>query len=259
MSLAVFGRVLAVSLVLCCAPALAQPATATTYEPSIGQAGKDVVWIPTSLSLANKMLDMAKVTPNDYVIDLGSGDGRTVITAAKRGARALGIEYNPDLVELSKRNAEREGVSARAKFVKADIFESDFSQATVITLFLLPHLNERLRPQILALKPGTRIVSNSFDMGDWEADERASVESNVCENSWCNALLWIVPATVAGTHKIRQGELTLEQRYQVLTGTLRTKTGTVPVQGKVMGEEVEVIAGDLKLRGKVVGKQLKFS
>jgi hypothetical protein len=181
-----------------------------------------------------------------------------VITAAKRGARALGIEYNPELVELSKRNADREGVSARAKFVKADIFESDFSQATVITLFLLPQLNERLRPQILKLKPGTRIVSNSFDMGDWEPDETASVESNVCENSWCNALLWIVPATVGGTHQAPQGELTLEQQYQMLTGTLRTKTGTIPVRGKVMGEEVELTAGTLKLRGKAVGKQIKF-
>ena len=259
MAPAVFARVLAVSLALCGAPVLAQPATAATYEPSIGMPGKDVVWIPTSLSLANKMLDMAKVTPKDYVIDLGSGDGRTVITAAKRGARALGIEYNPDLVELSKRNAEREGVAARAKFVHADIFESDFSQATVITLFLLPNLNERLRPQILALKPGTRIVSNSFDMGDWEADDMASVESNVCENSWCNALLWIVPANVGGTHQIRQGELILEQQYQMLTGTLRTKSGTLPVKGKVIGEDVEITAGTLKLHGKLIGKQLKFS
>jgi len=162
-------------------------------------------------------------------------------------------------VELSKRNAEREGVTARAKFVKADIFESDFTQATVITMFLLPQLNERLRPQILALKPGTRIVSNSFDMGDWEADESAQIESSACENSWCTALLWIVPAKVAGKHKLPQGELELEQTYQMLKGTLRTGGRAVPVKGKVKGEDVEITAGDMKLRGKVVGKQVRFS
>ena len=258
MTLAAPARVLALSFALFSAAALAQKESPAPYEPSVGMAGKDVVWVPTSLTLANKMLDMAKVTSKDYVIDLGSGDGRTVITAAKRGARALGIEYNPDLVELSIRNAEREGVSSRAKFVKADIFESDFSQATVITLFLLPTLNERLRPQILALKPGTRIVSNSFDMGDWEADEKATIESNVCENSWCTALLWIVPAKVAGTHKTPQGELALEQTYQMLKGTLSSGGKTVAVKGKVMGTDVELTAGDKNLRGKVVGKQLQL-
>ena len=134
---------------------------------TVGQVGKDVMWIPTAQALADKMLKLAQVTPQDYVIDLGSGDGRIVITAAKRGARALGIEYNPDLVELSKRNAAREGVGDKARFIEADLFESDFSPATVITMFLLPELNLQLRPAILDLKPGTRIVSNSFDMGEW--------------------------------------------------------------------------------------------
>ncbi|MGH7829200.1 MAG: SAM-dependent methyltransferase, partial [Candidatus Binatia bacterium] len=142
--------------------AQAQPAK-EEYKPQVGQEGKDVIWVPTPQALVDKMLDMAKVTPNDYVIDLGSGDGRTVITAAKRGARALGIEYNPDMVELSKRNAAKEGVSDRVQFVKADIFESDFSKATVITMFLLTEINLKLRPKILDLKPGTRIVSNAFD------------------------------------------------------------------------------------------------
>src|SRR5881396_2275137 len=132
------------------------------YEPTVGQAGKDVVWVPTPEALVQKMLDLAQVTAKDYVIDLGSGDGRTVITAAKRGSTALGIEYNPDMVELSKRNAQKEGVSSRANFMKADIFESDFSKAQVITLFLLPSLNVKLRPTLLNMKPGTRIVSNSF-------------------------------------------------------------------------------------------------
>ena len=137
------------------------------YQPTDGQVGKDVMWIPTAQALAEKMLNLAQVTPQDYVIDLGSGDGRIVITAAKRGARALGIEYNPDLVALSKRNAAREGVGDKARFIEADIFKSDFTQATVITMFLLPELNLQLRPAILDLKPGTRIVSNSFDMGEW--------------------------------------------------------------------------------------------
>ena len=139
------------------------------YEPRVGQAGKDVVWVPTPQALVDKMLDLAKVTPSDYLIDLGSGDGRTVITAAKRGVRAHGIEYNPDMVELSKRNAAQEGVSDKATFAKADLFESDFSQATVITMFLLPEINLKLRPKILDLKPGTRIVSNSFHHGRVEA------------------------------------------------------------------------------------------
>src|SRR5262250_578208 len=143
--------------------ALAQPAK-QEFQPQVGQAGKDVIWVPTPQTLVDKMLDMAKVTPKDYVMDLGSGDGRTVITAAKRGAQARGIEYNPEMVELSKRNAAKEGVSDKASFVKADLFESDFSQATVITMFLLPSINIKLRPKILDLKPGTRIVSNTFNM-----------------------------------------------------------------------------------------------
>jgi hypothetical protein len=152
--------------VIFASPARAQPAK-PDYEPRVGQAGKDVVWVPTPQALVDKMLDMAKVTPSDYVIDLGSGDGRTVITAAKRGVRAHGIEYNPDMVELSKRNAAQEGVGDKATFAKADLYESDFSQASVITMFLLPGINLKLRPKILDLKPGTRLVSNSFTMGDW--------------------------------------------------------------------------------------------
>src|SRR6476620_7488356 len=153
------------------AAAFYQAQPANDFQPEVGQDGKDVIWVPTPQALVDKMLDMAKVTPKDYVIDLGSGDGRTVITAAKRGSKTLGIEYNPDMVELSKRNAAKEGVSDKASFMKADLFESDFSQAQVITMFLLSSINIKLRPKILDLKPGTRIVSNTFDMGDWSADE----------------------------------------------------------------------------------------
>jgi SAM-dependent methyltransferase len=236
--------------------ALAQAQKAPGYEPSVGQEGKDVVWVPTPQSLVDKMLDMAKVTPKDFVMDLGSGDGRTVITAAKRGVRALGIEYNPEMVELSKRNAAKEGVSDRAQFMKADLFETDFSKATVITMFLLPDINLKLRPKILDLKPGTRIVSNTFTMGDWEADETDSPGG--CESSWCTALLWIVPAKVAGTHKIPQGELTLKQQYQMLSGTLRTTEGrTVPIEGRVRGEDVSFKAGGRDYRGRMNGKALE--
>jgi hypothetical protein len=140
------------------------------FVPQSGQAGKDVVWVPTPQDLVNKMLDTAKLTPNDVLFDLGSGDGRTVITAAKRGASATGIEYNPKMVALAKRNAEKEGVGGKAVFIEGDIFKEDFSKATVLTLFLLPSLNVQLRPTILDMKPGTRVVSNAFDMGDWEAD-----------------------------------------------------------------------------------------
>src|SRR6266851_6636006 len=203
----------AVLIAACGSFALAQAQSAPStpaYEPSVGQEGKDVVWVPTPQVLVDKMLDMAKVTPRDFVMDLGSGDGRTVITAAKRGARALGIEYNPDMVALSKRNAEKAGVAGRASFMKADLFETDFSKATVITMFLLPEINEKLRPAILRLKPGTRVVSNTFEMGEWRADETETVTTG-CDTSWCTALLWIVPANVAGSYKIAQGELTLKQ------------------------------------------------
>ena len=213
------------ALALFSALALAQAQKApATYEPSVGQAGKDVVWVPTPQVLVDKMLDMAKVTPKDFVIDLGSGDGRTVITAAKRGVRALGIEYNPDMVELSQRNAQKEGVADRAKFMKADLFASDFSEATVITMFLLPDINLKLRPKILMLKPGTRIVSNTFTMGEWNADETATLDaSSGCDASWCTALLWIVPARVGGTWKTQHGDVTFKQQFQMLSGTLRNE------------------------------------
>ena len=165
--------------------AFAQPAK--QYQPKEYQDGKDVVWVPTAQTLVDRMLDIAGVTASDYVVDLGSGDGRTVITAAKRGAKALGVEYNPKMVELSKANAAKEGVTDKATFVKADLFKTDFSQATVLTMFLLPEINLKLRPKILAMKPGTRVVSNSFDMGDWKADQTIDPVQK-CKD-YCNAFL----------------------------------------------------------------------
>jgi SAM-dependent methyltransferase len=240
------------TLLFTCAPAQAQPAK--PYEPSVGQEGKDVVWVPTPQALVEKMLDIAKLTPKDYVIDLGSGDGRTVITAAKRGANALGIEYNPDMVELSKRNAAKEGVSDKASFVKADLFESDFSQAQVITMFLLPSINVKLRPKILDLKPGTRIVSNSFDMEDWKPDETATASG--CDH-WCTAYLWIVPAKVGGTWKLPQGELNLKQTFQMISGTLRNGNVTTPISGKLTGDQISFTAGAAQYTGRVNGNAIE--
>ena len=221
-----------------------------TFQPEVGQSGKDVVWVPTPQVLVDKMLDMAKVTPLDYVVDLGSGDGRTVITAAKRGARALGIEYNPDMVELSTANAAKEGVSNKAKFMKADLFETDFSQATVVTMFLLPDINLKLRPKILEMKPGTRIVSNSFTMGEWEADESATVEEG-CP-SWCTALFWIVPAKVEGKWRLGGGELALTQEFQMLHGTLTSNGKSMPVSdARMRGDQITFSAGGTVYTGRV--------
>jgi hypothetical protein len=227
----------------------------STYEPTVGQDGKDVVWVPTPQPVVDKMLEMAKLTKNDFLMDLGSGDGRTVITAAKRGARALGIEYNPNMVALSRQNAEQAGVTDRARFEQADLFETDFSKATVITMFLLPDINLRLRPKILDLKPGTRVVSNTFTMGEWEPDAKADLSSS-CGASYCNPLLWIVPAKVAGSYKIPQGNLVLKQNFQMLSGTLESGGKTVSVKGKVRGEDVSFTANGTQYHGHLDGKQL---
>ena len=215
---------LALGLLLAAVGVCAQTQTATEpFEPTIGRPGKNVEWAPTPQVLVDMMLDIAKVTSDDYVIDLGSGDGRLVIAAAARGARAHGIEYDPELVTLSQQNAAREGVSARATFAKADLFESDFSRASVITMFLLPDLNLRLRPQLLDLRPGTRIVSNTWDMEDWQADGIAKVPDPCAV--WCRAFLWIVPAKVEGTWRLAQGELRLKQQFQMISGTLTDGAG----------------------------------
>jgi 16S rRNA G966 N2-methylase RsmD len=237
------------------APAKQTPAPqapAKPYEPTVGQAGKDVVWVPTPQAVVDKMLDLTHVTANDFVIDLGSGDGRTVITAAKRGAHAIGIEYNPDMVELSKRNAAAAGVSDKASFVKADLFQTDLSKATVITMFLLPTINMQLRPKLLELKPGTRIASNSFTMEDWEADESVTVSE--CESSWCTAHFWIVPAKVEGTWQLQQGDLKLTQKFQMVSGTLGAKPIT---EGRLRGDELTFNVGGARYTGRVNGTVIR--
>jgi SAM-dependent methyltransferase len=219
--------------------AQAQTAPAKDYAPQVGQEGKDVIWVPTPQALVERMLQMAGVTAKDYVVDLGSGDGRTVIAAAKKGARALGIEYNPDMVELSKRSAAKEGVSNRASFMKADIFTTDFTDATVITLYLLPQLNLKLRPKIASMRPGTRVVSHAFSMEDWQPDQIETVEGRT-------AYLWIVPARVEGTWRWesagsgpRNYELVLRQHFQKVEALVKADNKMGQVRNiKLRGDQI---------------------
>jgi hypothetical protein len=244
------------AVIVAAGAALAQQ-PAKPFEPYSGQPGKDVVWVPTTQALVDKMLDVAKLTASDIHYDLGSGDGRTVITAAKRGATSFGIEYNPDMVELSKRNAAKAGVTAKATFTKADLFETDFSKATVLTLFLLPDINMRLRPKILDMKPGTRIVSNSFDMGDWEPDQRFDVSDGAC-TSFCRGLFWIVPAKVQGTWKAGASEITLSQTFQKVTGQVKTGNVIAPIKdGKITGDTITFTAGSTTYTAKIVGNRME--
>jgi methyltransferase family protein len=197
-------------------------AAAQKFEPQVGQAGKDVIWVPTPDDVVDRMLTMAQVTPQDFVMDLGAGDGKIAIAAAKKfGARAIGIEYNPDMVKHANANATAAGVAGNGKgqavIRHGDIFQTDFSQATVITLYLLPALNMKLRPQLLAMRPGTRVVSHSFTMEDWEADEISSLDGR-------RAYFWVVPANVMGNWALEANnqrlDLTLEQTFQKINGTV---------------------------------------
>lgn len=230
---------------------------AQQYEPTVGQAGKDVIWVPTPDDLVEAMLDMAGVTPSDYLMDLGSGDGKIVIAAAKRGITAVGIEYNPDMVELSKKNAEKQHVSNRASFQNADLFTVDLSRATVITMYLLPSLNKKLRPSILNLKPGTRIVSHAFDMEDWKPDQTV-------EKEFRRAYLWIVPAKVEGTWTWSSAtgneELKLTQKFQEISGALNTSGRESAVQNaKLEGNRIRFTAGSQEYSGIVNGNTIAGS
>lgn len=227
-----------------------------TFTPMVGQEGKDVVWVPTSQALVDRMLDMAQLTPRDRLVDLGSGDGVTVITAAKRGIKARGIEYNPDMVALSKRRAKDAGVAARATFVQGDIFQTDFSDATVVTLFLLPNLNIKLRPILLDMPAGTRIIANSFDMGDWEPDETAEVTKD-CE-TYCRALKWVVPAKVQGTWVMDGKKLALSQRFQMLEGSLGDGSSASQLSdGRLEGSRILFSIGSDRYVGEVRGNGMR--
>jgi SAM-dependent methyltransferase len=226
------------------------------YEPVVGQAGKDVVWVPTPPALVEKMLDMAKVTPQDFVMDLGSGDGRNIIAAAKRGARALGVEYNDDMVKLSQGIAAKEGVSDKARFVQGDMYEADISQATVLALFLLTENLNKLTPKFLQLKPGTRIVANGFGIDGWDADETGRANGDC--GSWCTAYLFIVPAWVEGTWRMPQGQLTLQQKFQKLSGTLNIGGTSMPIaDGRLRGDAISFTVGGASYTGQVSGDTIQ--
>jgi hypothetical protein len=242
---------IATSLFTAALLALSATTFAAEYQPQPYQEGKDVIWLPTPQEFVDKMLDMAQVGGKDVVIDLGSGDGRTVITAAKRGARALVIENNPDMVEYSNRAAQKERVADTAKFIKADLFETDFSEATVVTMYLLSSLNVKLRPKILGLKAGTRIVSHAFDMGEWKADRIETLGGRT-------AYLWIVPAKVTGTWQSTHGELTLKHSFQAFEGSLKSGTGTVQItNGKINGDQITFSAGLSQYAGRVIGNHIE--
>jgi SAM-dependent methyltransferase len=218
------------------------------YQPEDGQEGKDVRWFPTPQELVDKMLGMAKITPSDFLIDLGSGDGRTVITAAKLGVRGVGIEFNPDLVELSKQNAVKEGVKDKTEFIKADLFSYDFSKATVLTLFLLPEINLSLRPKILDMKPGTRVVSTTFAMQKWSYDSIVKIDP--LSNKWNTAYLWIVPAKIQGTWKMNGNELKLIQKFQMVSGTLTKGGKSSPLtEGRLRGKDLRFKVDGVKYKG----------
>lgn len=244
---------LSLFLSMAIAPALAQEPP-QLQEPMVGTPGKDVVYVPQPAEVVENMLDIAKVTARDFVIDLGSGDGRNVIAAARRGARALGVEFNPEFVEYSKRVAAAAGLSDRATFVQGDMYEADISQATVLALFLLTENLNKLKPKFLALRPGTRIVVNTFKITDWEPDE--SVRANTACSLWCEMQLYIVPAQAGGTWRLTrgkdQGELRLQQTYQMLSGTLTLAGKSVPVENaRLRGEDISFTAGGAKYQGRV--------
>ncbi len=243
------------------ATACATTATDPNYKPQRGQSGKDVIWIPTPPELVEKMLTMAKVTPQDRVFDLGAGDGIIAITAAQKfKANAVGIEYNPDMAEYARRKVREAGVQDRVRIITGDIFKEDFSSATVVTMYLLPDLNLRLRPTLLKMKPGTRVVAHAFDMGEWQPDETVTAAG-------ANGYLWIVPAPVAGNWTVtleggKTGRMVLDQTFQNVGGSITIDGRTQPLVGaKLNGDELTFqFRGEgsavSTFRGRVTGDRL---
>lgn len=239
------------------APAFAQ-AVDKPFEPQIGQAGKDVVWVPTPDVLVEKMLDLAKVTKDDLVMDLGSGDGRNVIAAAKRGARAIGVEYNPKMVEIARQNALKAGVVDKATFIEGDMYQADISKASVLALFLLSSNLEQLTPNFLSMKPGSRIVDNTFTIPGWTPDATETVTADC--TTWCTALLWIVPAKVAGAWTSADGELVLDQQFQMVKGTFTRNGTSAPLEnGRLRGDQLVFVAGSVEYSGRVNGDTLELT
>jgi SAM-dependent methyltransferase len=248
MKFRVLVSVTSLAVALAVNPVFAQSAESTKlgdekYEPRVGQSGKDVIWVPTNDAVADAMLKAANVKPTDLVYDLGAGDGKIAIAAAKNfGATAVGIEYNKEMADLATRNTQRAGVADKVKIINGDIFVEDFSKATVVTMYLLPDLNLKIRPTILKMAPGTRIVTNSFNMGDWEPDDKVGT-------GYAQGYFWVVPGNAAGKWSLKgvegsQQPVTLEltQRYQRVGGTLNIYGKPQPILG-----------------GTLTGNRLKFS
>ncbi len=232
----------------------------TRFRPEIGQPGKDVIWAPTPDRLVEAMLRMAAVKPGETVVDLGSGDGRIPIAAARDfGANARGIEFNPDMVTVSRRLAREAGIGDRARFVQGDIFVEDFSDADVVTMYLLPSLNLKLRPTLLRMRPGTRIVSHAFDLGDWEPDRETAIGP-------ARAFLWIVPADASGAWRVRLPnreavDLQIEQSYQMLSGEARLGDVVAPIEGRMTGADLVLRIKDprgaaLQIQAAVAGEAM---
>jgi hypothetical protein len=246
---------IAISVVAFAFNASAQQAGKKAYEPVPGQAGKDSVWVPTPIPTLEKMYDLAKLTPKDFVMDLGSGDGRAIIVAAKRGTPGLGIEWNPDLIALSNKLAKEAGVSHLAKFQRGDMFAADLSKATVLGLFMLPEQLRKLTPKFLAMRPGSRITMNGFTIPEWTPDvtEKATGDCG----TWCTAHLYIVPARIEGTWRLGKSDLKLAQKFQTFTGTLTTAGKSTPIEsGKLNGAEITFTAGGTTYAGRVEGKTM---
>ena len=221
------------------------------FEPVVGQAGKNVVWVPTPFATVEKMLDVAKVTPQDYVMDLGSGDGRNIIGAAKRGARGKGVEWNENMVELAQRLAREAGVADKAEFVQGDMYEADISKANVMAMFLLTENLDKLMPKFLDLRPGSRIVINGFGITGWSPDFTTRADGDC--GSWCTVHLFHVPAKVGGTWQMPGGQLTINQSFQKISGTLATGGNSTPIEGSLMGEEITFTAAGATYTGRVNG------
>jgi hypothetical protein len=230
--------------------ALAQPKNRADceriFKPTVGQSGKDVVWVPTPDELIARMLQMARVTPQDLVIDLGAGDGKIAIAAAKLGATSLGIEYNPDMVKLAQCMVQVDGVANKTRIIQGDIFKEDFSKAQVITMYLLPELNLCVRHRILAMRPGTRVTSHQFTMADWEADQTAEIE-------YRTAYFWVVPARVGGSWSFReQGgplafNVSLNQTFQKIGGEATVGASKTPLIGATLrGDDIRFAFNDDK-------------
>ena len=246
---------LAATLTLSLAHSAVSQEAKKPFEPYSGQPGRDVVWVPTPPALVEKMLDMAKVTANDFVMDLGSGDGRNIIAAAKRGAKAVGVEFNPDMVELSRQNAAKAGVGDKAQFVEGDMYKADVSKASVLALFLLTENMDKMVDNFLAMKPGSRIVVNGFRISGWTPDETDTVKSD-CQ-TWCTAFLYIVPAKVDGAWRIGNDTLSIKQTFQTFAGTLTQGGKAIPIEeGKLEGERIRFTAGGVAYVGRVNGSRI---